>query len=302
MDELSAVRQCYADLIRTTAKIDSDELMRAFATVPRERFLRPGPWRIVSPPAGYRTTESADARHIYANVPVALDPSRNLNNGQPGFLAVLIDALEVHRGEHVVHLGCGSGYYSAILGEMVGPSGHVTALEVDAGLAKWAKDNLADTKHVEVRHVDGSLESLGHLDAILVNAGATHPLPVWLDSLRPGARLVLPLTVAPGDDPPIGMGVLPAAIGTGLVLKVRRSEDGYSAAFVYRAQIFHCVGARSDAGNARLRAALNSGGAESVRSLRRDHHEKTDACWLHGADFCLSASPPSTIDAEASPD
>ena len=41
----------------------------------------------------------------------------------------------------------------------------------------------------------------GPADAILINAGATHPRSIWLDSLRTGGRLLLPLTVTEDTDP-----------------------------------------------------------------------------------------------------
>jgi protein-L-isoaspartate(D-aspartate) O-methyltransferase len=47
------------------------------------------------------------------------------------------------RGDHVVHVGAGTGYYSAILAEMVGRTGRVTAIEIDPLLAARAKENLA---------------------------------------------------------------------------------------------------------------------------------------------------------------
>ena len=73
---------------------------------------------------------------------MAIDPARGLNNGEPSFLAYLIDALELKAGEHVAHIGCGTGYYSAILAEVVGKKGRVTSVEIDQKLAVRAKRNL----------------------------------------------------------------------------------------------------------------------------------------------------------------
>jgi len=42
-------------------------------------------------------------------------------------------------GEHVVHIGAGVGYYTAILAKLVGAEGRVTAIEFDAELAARAK-------------------------------------------------------------------------------------------------------------------------------------------------------------------
>lgn len=112
--------------------------------------------------------------------------------------------------------------------------------------------------------------------AILVNAGATHPRPLWLDRLLPGGRLILPLTVT----------TLPGS--TGQILKITRTEQGYAARFISRTAIFPCIGARELDADRRLWEALAKGGWESVCSLRRDQHEAVSTCWLHGYDFCLS--------------
>ena len=229
-------------------------------------------------------------------MPVALDSSRNLNNGQPEFLAILIDALDLRERDHVVHLGCGAGYYTAIIAETVGANGRVTAIEADAGLAARAHENLTGYPQIEVVSADGSKQLIGGADAILVNAGATHPLPLWLDSLRLGARLILPLTLEGHDEESVGfgmgMGLLPPGIGAGRVLKVSRDAIGYAATFVALVQVFHCIGARSERGNELLRNAFRSGNTDSVRSLRRDPHEQIESCWLHGDGYCLSTSPP----------
>jgi protein-L-isoaspartate(D-aspartate) O-methyltransferase len=64
---------------------------------------------------------------------IALDPARNLINGQPGTLARYIDEMAIHPGERAFHVGCGVGYYTAILAEVTGPGGQVVATEVDRG-------------------------------------------------------------------------------------------------------------------------------------------------------------------------
>jgi protein-L-isoaspartate(D-aspartate) O-methyltransferase len=79
-------------------------VVKAFATVPRERFLGPGPWRILSPVSlsEYWTTENADPRYVYHDVLVAIDQTRRLNNGQPSLWAYLYDQLDLTPGSHVV--------------------------------------------------------------------------------------------------------------------------------------------------------------------------------------------------------
>src|SRR4029077_11081240 len=98
-------------------------------------------------------------------------------------------------GEHVVHIGAGVGYYSAILAELVGPGGRVTAIELAAELARRARINLQPWSNVEVISGDGTTTAFRKADVIYVNAGATRPADPWLDQLTEGGRLIVPLTV-----------------------------------------------------------------------------------------------------------
>ena len=288
MSNLDDVRAQYAAEIRASANLRSDALVRALANVPREHFLGPGPWQILSPgiDADDRTTTDSDPRQLYRDVLVAIDPSRRLNNGQPSYLAYCIESLELHDGNRVVHVGCGVGYYTAVMAEVVGHSGYVVGIEIDADLASRASENLRYVKHVEVIHGDGGNYDPGPCDAIFVNAGATHPRTIWLDRLRPGGRLIVYLTVAFDD----------TGTGKGGTLKVVREGSRYSARFLTPVAVFHCIGAaRDDNANRRLLRAMQRGRWGSVQSLRRDAHELNDACWLHGDDFCLSTLPASIV-------
>src|SRR3954469_16049293 len=144
-DDVVTARRRFAEELRHTARVRSPAVVRAFATVPRERFAGPRPWRILDPTdlSSYRTTADADPRHLYHDILVAIDETRRLNNGQPSMWAFLYDQLGLTAGSHVVHVGIGTGYYSAILAEIVGRDGRVTAVEVDPALAERARENLA---------------------------------------------------------------------------------------------------------------------------------------------------------------
>ena len=283
MSNLDLARQFYAEELRAVANLQSEAVVRAFAKVPREHFLGPGPWQIMSPwwpeaEPSYRTTPDADPRRLYHNVLVAIDPERWLNNGQPSFLAFLIDALKLQEGEHVVHVGCGTGYYTAILAEVVGPKGRVTAIEIDPELAGRARRNVSYLAHVEVTEGDGGEYDPGPSDAILINAGVTHPRSIWLDSLRLGGRLLFFLTAETETD----------GIGGGHVLKVTCEPGGFACRFISQVGVFSCLGTRDPELNRRLTEAFSRGDWKSVQSLRRDAHEPADTCWLHSDNFCLS--------------
>src|ERR1700756_4351770 len=143
--DVEEARHRFAEQLRYTARIRSSRVAAAFATVPREHFLGPGPWQVLSPMnlAEYWTTEDDRPHHLYHDILIAIDPIRRLNNGQPSLWACLYDQLELEPGAHVVHVGAGTGYYSAILAEIVGRNGKVTAIEIDPELAATAQRNLA---------------------------------------------------------------------------------------------------------------------------------------------------------------
>ena len=283
--DLAAWRHFYAEELRAVCGLTSNALVRAFETVARERFLGAGPWHICGPGVAtssslYRETPDDDPRHVYHNVAIAIDRSRVLNNGEPGTLARWFEWLAVGPGESVVHVGCGTGYYSAILAETVGAAGSVVAIEADRELAKRARENLAPYANVEVLDDDASALAR-HADCIIVNAGVTHALPAWLDALNRGGRMLLPLTCE----------LAPGASGKGSVLKITRHGDRLAAAFGPMVAIYPCTVARDPELNKALGAAFMKWRAHEVRSVRTDAHEQEPSCWVHSTGWCLSTAP-----------
>jgi protein-L-isoaspartate(D-aspartate) O-methyltransferase len=279
---LARARAAFAEDLRSRSALRSDALVRAFASVPRERFLGPGPWRILLPERladPYQTTPDADPVRLYRNVLVALDEQRGLNNGEPAALARWFDALDLAQGETVLHVGCGVGYYTAILAEVVGPSGRVIGVEADAELSARARTHLAAWPQVSALHGDGSRLEPGAVDAVFVNAGATHPMAVWLDALRPGGRLVFPLTIDVPD----------RNAGFGAMLRVARDGARYAVSSLGPVGVYHCHGARDASMERALRKAFAAGGLDRVTRLRRDPHPPAPDCWLHGTDACFAS-------------
>ena len=202
-------RRAFAEQLRVSKNLRSGALVRALATVPREAFLGPGPWflRGERDPAGSWTAD-ADPRHLAQDVSVAVDAAQQLYNGAPGVVAAWIDALAIEPGQRVLHVGCGTGYYTALLAEMTGPTGAVLAVEIDETLAARARENLAPWPWVTVRTGDGRRDLPADLDAILVHAGAPRVLDEWLHALRDDGRMIVSLTVTfPGMPPTLGKGM-----------------------------------------------------------------------------------------------
>jgi protein-L-isoaspartate(D-aspartate) O-methyltransferase len=286
--DLNLRRRFFAEELEAVCRLQSAPLVDAFATVPRERFLRPGPWTVMADvdfmgPSRTRQTSDADPARVYHNIAVAIDPSRQLFNGQPGTLGVWIDALGLAAGERVLHVGAGLGYYTAVMAQCVGASGRVVAYEVDAALAAEARQNLTGLATIDVRHGDASAVD-GPFDAILVNAGVTHPLGAWLDALRAGGRMMVPLTSA--------MPAMGATLGKGLVFALsKRSATDFTARAIAPVAVYSAVGLRDDTMNERLATAMMAGPMTwaVVKRLRRDAHDETASCWLHGQGFCFGS-------------
>jgi len=74
--------------------------------------------------------------------------------------------------------------HTAIMAELVGSKGRVTAVEIDPVLAAQARKNLSNYSNIEVVHGDGGRVDTGPRDAILINAGVTHPRQSWIDNLQ----------------------------------------------------------------------------------------------------------------------
>jgi protein-L-isoaspartate(D-aspartate) O-methyltransferase len=259
---LEVLRRAYAEELRVAGPVRRNpRVIEAFATVPRERFLPPGPWKlhgIVS----WRTPDASPA-WVYHNVLLSLDERRGINNGSPSFWAYLFDQLDLKAGERVLQVGAGTGYYTAILAELVGESGHVRAIEYDKRLAAIARKNLKPLPQVEPVHGDASVCDPGHdLDLIVAFAGGTHPPSLWLERLASGGRLLMPLVGANG----------------GFMLRaVRRGRRRFEAKALSRVWIYLAKGFRTEREARELTKAIGrlKGKLPKLRALHLGPVSKT---------------------------
>ncbi|HMK81877.1 MAG TPA: methyltransferase domain-containing protein [Xanthobacteraceae bacterium] len=296
MDDVVAIRRWFAEDLRLRTPVTRNlAVIEAFATVPRERLLGgPGPWQVIS----YNrieqpfTTPDAAPHWVYHDVLVAIDPARGLNNGAPSFWAHNLDHLDLTRGERVLQVGAGTGYYSAILAELVGPQGRVVASEHDAELAERARANLAPWPQVEVVPGDGRTHDPGDVDAVVAFAGSTHPAQLWLDRLAEGGRLLIPLT---GEN------------RWGFMLRAIRRGEAFEAASIGWVGIYPCAGGRDDDAATRLSAALALANRKPACELpiRALHRGAPPECavsrvWYQAPGFWLERTPlpPGTVNGQ----
>lgn len=273
---IESARRSFAEELCRIHRISSPAICAAFATVPREQFLGPGPWIIQSSGNSW-FSEDADPRRLYTDSLIVLDQAKHLNNGQPSLWAVYLNQLGVHPGAHILHIGCGTGYYTAILAELTNPMGKIVAIEIDEGLAARARDALGPWPQVTVICGDGSRGPFDPADIIIVSAGATHPIPAWLAAVKPGGKILFPLTPTRG----------PGA----MAFLMRKTTDLFAARLSGSVFFVDFLGARDPAIQAELAKALQHDEGASVRSLRCDAHHSDESCWLHGDGWCFSRRP-----------
>jgi protein-L-isoaspartate(D-aspartate) O-methyltransferase len=268
---LAVVRRAYARQMLGIANIHNDRLELAFATIRREHFLGPEPWQIVQWPPG-PLLPANDPVYVYQDVVLALAPERGVNNGSPSLHAKMLNDLAVEPGQHIAHIGAGAGYYTALLAELTGPSGRVTAIEYDAPLADRCRANLAEWDNITVISGDGGNALAESVDRIYVNFGVIAPAPAWIERLEPHGKLLFAL----GAPHPNAREKFPRHTARGGVFLVERMGNRFAARWLYPAYFVCAEGML--AGNADAELALfeafERGGFEFVQSLR--WNERTD--------------------------
>jgi protein-L-isoaspartate(D-aspartate) O-methyltransferase len=275
-ERIEAHRAFFAQLIAKRAGVAADsELAEAFRTTPRERFVGGPPWRILTR-HGFVEAPQDDPAFLYQDVVVSLGTD-GLNNGEPSLHAMCIATLRPRKGDRIVHVGAGTGYYTTILAKLVGERGRVDAYEIEPSLVRRAQANLAALPQVTLHARSGAEAPLPACDVLYVNAGATAPLTVWLDALKPGGRLLFPLTPDEG--------------GGAMLLITRLDGAVWAARFLFQAQFVGCAGARDEGEERRLEEAFRNRSWNKVKSLHRDDRLEV-SCWLAGPGWWLSTEAP----------
>lgn len=156
-----------------------DDVDRAFERVPRAPFL-----------------PAADRRLADEDHPVPIGHEQT--NSQPSTVAAMVRLLDVRPGQRVLDVGSGSGWTTALLGELVGPGGRVLGVERVPELVVAAREALArlDLPWVQVRTAEaGVLGAPGEapFDRVLVSAMAEDLPTELVDQLADGGTMVIPV-------------------------------------------------------------------------------------------------------------
>jgi protein-L-isoaspartate(D-aspartate) O-methyltransferase len=130
---------------------------------------------------------------------------------QPRTVAAMLRLLDVRPGQHVLDVGTGSGWTTALLAHLTGPSGSVVGVELVPELVEWGGGNLAATALTWASIRQAQEDVLGvpeaaPYDRILVSAEASSMPLELVDQLVEGGRMVVPvrstmlLVVRRGED------------------------------------------------------------------------------------------------------
>lgn len=140
----------------------------------------------------HRFVEEAFADKAYQDAPLPIGEKQTIS--QPYMVAVMSEALALKGVETVLEVGTGSGYQAAVLALL---ADRVFSLERLPSLARRARKILDENgfSKVNIRLADGTLgwRDMGPFDAILVTAGAPGIPPEYLNQLKIGGRLVIPV-------------------------------------------------------------------------------------------------------------
>ena len=157
-----------------------DRVAAAFAATPRARFLP----RLARPRAGH-------------DGPISI--GRGQTNSQPRTVAAMLALLEVRVGDRVLDVGAGSGWSTALLAHLTGPTGSVLGVELEPTLVGFGSANLAasDRPWAQIRPSDP--DRLGWpdeapYDRILVSAEARELPAELVDQLAEDGRMVIPVS------------------------------------------------------------------------------------------------------------
>ena len=156
-----------------------DAVTAAFDATPRRDFL----------PRGMRRRASYDG---------PLSIAAGQTNSQPRTVDDMLRLLDVHPGQRVLDVGAGSGWTTALLAHLVGPSGSVLGVELEPELVTFGAANLArfERPWASVRlATPGVLGDPGGApyDRILVSAEPAQLPTELVDQLTDDGVMVIPV-------------------------------------------------------------------------------------------------------------
>ena len=158
--------------------LSTPEIIEAFRKVPRHLFV----------PEDLR-------KYSYVDQPLPIGHGQTIS--APSMIAIMLESLDLKRGQKVLEVGAGSGYNAALLAEVVGPEGKVFTIERIPELAKFGEANLRKAGYDQVKVVVGDgtcgYKKEAPWDRILVTACAPKIPEPLIKQLKIGGKLAAPV-------------------------------------------------------------------------------------------------------------
>lgn len=147
-----------------------ETVLELYRTIPREDFV-PAPMRDLA----------------YADTALPLGFGQSML--EPKLEARMLQALELRPQERVLHVGCGSGFFAALLGNLAAA---VQTVEIIPELAESAAARLKPFGNVEVLVADGARGAAADekFDAIVLTGATPVIAPEFWRNLKDGGRLL----------------------------------------------------------------------------------------------------------------
>lgn len=126
------------------------ELRQAFEEVDRGDFVDQDYWP-----------------EAYEDYPLPIGEGQTIS--QPTVVAFMLEKLAVIQGMRILDVGCGSGWTTALLAQLTGPTGMVVGVDRSSRLLRSARENVAKYSFSNVLVVEWS-KVKGQYDRVLVSA------------------------------------------------------------------------------------------------------------------------------------
>ena len=188
VDSPPALRNALVDQLKSRGQLEDPRVEAAFRAVPRHLFLPEFPVASVYEDRGFITR-----RRDGVSLSSATGPSPT---------AYMLQNLDPRLGQHVLEIGAGTGYNAALIAQIVGECGNVVTVDIDWDIVEEARRHLsaAGFGRVKVKCADGGYGYADDApyDQIILTTGAWDITPAWREQLKPGGRLLLPLSIRGG--------------------------------------------------------------------------------------------------------
>lgn len=174
-DDFAESRRLLVQILRDEG-IDDEEVLKAIATVPRHAFVEP-----------------EYVPYAYQNRPLPIGYNQTVS--QPYIVALMTQLAQIDETDRVLEVGTGSGYQSAVLGQLAREVYSVERVEALSRRAQQTLQRLGLSNNVRVRPGDGygGWPEMAPFDAIVVTAAPPQVPTTLVDQLCIGGRLVIPI-------------------------------------------------------------------------------------------------------------